>query len=1297
PPPAVQDYVLTTDADHLHLASRTGADTVIGVQAELTAGNESTYNHGDTIEGNGQTIIDLRMAGGEGRAVQASDIAAVNVELISSGSFEAGGYTDLGLIKVDSGVTGKDLDVHNLQLGTHVAIDGVAATIHTDYQPKDSQVAPVFLGLASADMHESVNGVVDASNNVTVTGENEITVTVSASGDQVELGDVSVTLGNTGDMEVIVTNDTSDATVSVGDISLTAGDSSYALVSIEESGDIQVGNIAITLGDTGSADVTMDANVTGNVTIVEGDNSVANVTIEWDDSPAQDMTVGDITVTMGDTASVSVSVNNYVGGATVGDVGVSAGDDSNVNIYAAATTDLLVGAVDVTAGASGDVSIGLGSFDESSVTVGNVTVHSGLASNVAIDVGTDGAIRGDVSVGHVKAFMDGGDFNLNVDATQDLGVASVMVDGANFADVTIDGDFTYSTTTDGDVVTHDVTVGNVDVALSADSTSHANVNIYAGSNSPDFVAGNLTVGDVSIDANVRASADTGENAIDLSVNLQGYSHGNLTLGDITLTSGSETSPYSYTSESVESSSVDIRVDISSTQLSGGTGNAGGDLTVGDVHATVGNGAVSSTLTNDAVIDINISQMAATEAGNLSVGAVTLEGGDFAVLDLRVLQNGTNTGAALGNLTVGDVSVTGGESAEVAISVTQTADSGSTMGDVTVGDVTVNVAQDSTVDIGVYQSITDWSTANVQGNLTVGDVAVVGGDNSHVSITIEQSASGESDTANSFGDVTVGDISVALSATGPAADNAGGSTISVNVWQTHWANDLASAGDVTVGDVSLALEDSGSIDLNISISGSNGTAGSLTVGDISLSGGDNVDISATVEFSNNTTGSMGNLAIGNVTIVEGADSSADFLVAIDMNEYSIDMGSVSVGDVSLTAGDSSSIQVTLSASSPSSGAVTIGDVTVGDVTASVGAGASVSVSIDFTEVGSSTNGNIGDIVLGDVSADVGVGGSFQYSASFSADESVGTTTAGAIDLSVAESGDASYNLNVNNYLLTGTVGDVAVGNIDITSMGTTDTAGGASASVQVSVSANTGNANLSVGNVTVDVQGTDANDYAHITLTADGDISIGDVTVSGASEFILDGNFHAGTNESYLDVNAGGDVSIGNVDFSGYSSDATIDLTFALTGGASVIGSANDDTITGNADANNITGGAGQDTINIGSGGTDTVTFVDGDSADTTGTADLVDGFTATDGLNGDLLDFGLVAGTGANTVVQSGFSGDFVAAANDALNNSGGVKYYIEQSGNEAWVAVNYGSGDADLVLHLTNVTGTLSAADIIG
>ena len=116
----------------------------------------------------------------------------------------------------------------------------------------------------------------------------------------------------------------------------------------------------------------------------------------------------------------------------------------------------------------------------------------------------------------------------------------------------------------------------------------------------------------------------------------------------------------------------------------------------------------------------------------------------------------------------------------------------------------------------------------------------------------------------------------------------------------------------------------------------------------------------------------------------------------------------------------------------------------------------------------------------------------------------------------------------------------------------------------------------------------------------------------------------------------------------------------------------------------------------GEAGQDTFAFIKGDSPATTTIANID---KVMDWANNEYLKFGVAPGSGLN-YLEGDAVGDIAAFLSDAafyLDSQ--IKYYVAVVGGaDTYVAVNYGSGEADVVVQLDNVTnlGNISSANII-
>ena len=481
-----------------------------------------------------------------------------------------------------------------------------------------------------------------------------------------------------------------------------------------------------------------------------------------------------------------------------------------------------------------------------------------------------------------------------------------------------------------------------------------------------------------------------------------------------------------------------------------------------------------------------------------------------------------------------------------------------------------------------------------------------------------------------------------------------------------------------------------------------------------------------------------MSFGDQIAVAGDDADVDMWAyggpTADVIVYG-DIGNLSFGDLDFTLGEDASVYWKFD------GYVTgdVGNVKVGDISADVDADAYLSVSMNVGFGGSRVN-EIGDITIGDTDVVLGENadiGALKFS--FWASDDIGLVTVGDMSIDAgaysslddmgvyALAGDDIDGMELGNLSILaaagsevdaqftivatgGEVGYMTAGDITITAQDgvvTADMVDGAFTANDIGKPVDgaqiypdyglfgDGDGDLTIGNITVTLDTLSQVDI-DIDQSNSGDVFIGNLTVSGAVGTVsYSGTASNQTGSFVLDVGTPGDITIGNVDYSGYTEDATIDLTWTDFGAATITGSPNDDMITGNNAANIIWGGKGQDEL-YGSGGTDTFAFQNGDSGISAATIDRVQDWNSSEKLK-----FNLVNGSATNYVEDGTTYGDiasFLDAAADALDST--VKYFAAY-GNfgspGTYVAVNYGSGEADLVVELVGQNlSAISSTNII-
>ena len=284
-----------------------------------------------------------------------------------------------------------------------------------------------------------------------------------------------------------------------------------------------------------------------------------------------------------------------------------------------------------------------------------------------------------------------------------------------------------------------------------------------------------------------------------------------------------------------------------------SGTTSDDLTAGDVDVSIGNDS-TFTLYADASEDVTI-------------GDVTMVGGDNAQLNYDVADAG-------GNVSLGDISMTVGDPSIISVDV-------SASGDVTVGNATLLALSGANIDFAVTGD----------GDVTVGNVTVTAGDDSTVDVT----ASGSSDIAVGNVDIAAGDDSTV--------------DISVSAWDTGHA--------VAVGDIDILVGNASSVEVDVLNDNTVEWVGGVTVGNVDIAAGDDSDVNFYLHsYASGTAGTatdaatldVGNVLVGDVTLEVGNEisysSTAAATISISSEATTDDtvVGDMTLGNLTVTVGD-----------------------------------------------------------------------------------------------------------------------------------------------------------------------------------------------------------------------------------------------------------------------------------------------------------------------------------------------------------------------------------------------------------
>ncbi len=525
-------FTLTTGVDTVTASSLAVPDIVNGVVDPTTPAN-STYTDGDTVNGNGSTIVDLTVASAGAAAVASlSNIANVNIVAGAAGSvtFSAAQWSGIGAVNLASGVD-------DLIVSAGALVDGV-----------DLSIASGVAGLIAADYNSGLSVILDAGHGSALSWlEGNVAATVAAN----EL--------------VQFTANKAAGDVTVGNINASVATTGFfgAFASADQGGNIAVGNITIAAEIDASVAVSASningGSVTvGNVSMLGGDFEAFGAVNQ---DGAGDVLVGDVSMSVSTsgrlflTASNTGAAGQSLGNLTVGNVALTLGQDTlgsvtivNENTYEADNLSLgalTVGNMDIGLGSGGsmDVLIQQSAFKPvakaltsfGNVAVGNLGVNLGTNSFLTYDVFVNNALAGDiasVAIGNVSSVVEAGgvfDYEASIIA-ENVGAVTF----GNF-DLTannvgaMSANLLVSATGAGTVGS--VTVGDISIKATGAETAFFNLAVDAAGS-----AGVLNIGTISLDT-------TADARIELKINpLADSSNGDVNIAGLSFT-GTDTGSY----------------------------------------------------------------------------------------------------------------------------------------------------------------------------------------------------------------------------------------------------------------------------------------------------------------------------------------------------------------------------------------------------------------------------------------------------------------------------------------------------------------------------------------------------------------------------------------------------------------------------------------------------------------------------------------------------------------------------------------------------------------------------------
>lgn len=702
-------FTLTSSVDALKITTANTVDTINGVVDGTTAAN-STFSIGDTIEGNGKTVLRLAVAD-SGTAAFATVKNIGDIQLVAGDTgtidFNAVDWTGVGRISLNAGVDGLVGDFSNLAVGTGLVVgSGVGGELNAVYTNKTEVNVQSDRGAAISYLGGNVEATAAKGKDVS------FDIEATAASTAVTVGNVNMVGTEADDATLSVTNtQAKGGDVTVGNVSITGFDGVWAYVNNDShtvdsaAVNTTVGNVNLGVNKSGSMDFSVE-NTASDTTAAAVD--VGN------------LKVGNIAVNLAQAATGNVYLENYaynggagaavIGNTEIGNITLDLATDASLTIDIEATADAGTGAATV------------GNF-----TLGDVLVNQGINSDVSIsiDIDADGGANkggvGTITLGAMTLNLDDGadfDFDLSASSEKNIGNISIGALTANLgvsATATVEHEF-YALKSVGTIA-----VGDIEVNAGVNAYFWGSLDVSAA----DTAIGNVTFGNISMNAAKDAYAGywaylEAETAL-----------GNVTVGDVNVNAIGE------------NASASVGFDLSNDS-DGKIGN----IVVGDV-AVVANG-------KNAWGGFYLDASSADTVGTTTIGNVTLTAnGESASADFSV---SLTADVSVGKLTVGDFDVSidpgakkAGNSVEVDIY---------SYGDIELGDITVNAATPGATDNAMTYTV-DFDISSTAGDVTIGNITVIGGGYQE-----QSKASGLADNLDTLtswldlsagGDITIGNV------------------------------------------------------------------------------------------------------------------------------------------------------------------------------------------------------------------------------------------------------------------------------------------------------------------------------------------------------------------------------------------------------------------------------------------------------------------------------------------------------------------------------------------------------------
>lgn len=624
-----QTFTLTTNIDTI-TAPATGIDTVNGVIADGTA-NGQTYQTGDTINGNGNTILNLvvNTAGATVAPIaDVNNVAVVNINLASStaandGTLNMAEFDSVGRVAITQGTNAQVLTFSGAQFSTAYSIN-IARSVELFFDDfeDDTGAADTFSLAVNNAGREAGDAIVDLGGNgveivnVAATGTNFLFID---DGSAVET--YAITGNGTNDIQI---NDgaadlTIDASTSTGTniIGLDDGEFSSADTVLGGTGTdtfnafLEAGTTAATITNVETVGLVADTansffsgiNTTGTTTVNLLDGSDESVTLT---AIKAEVTTIQISGSFGATAD-DLTVN-YVNGANSGvtllvDPGIdTVQGDVTFTRNSGALTLSVVGDGD-----AGDES----SFED--LTANNISSFTLAAEDQDFEINN---ITANAATSFAFAATGGVTIDANgagADAELELntGNVEVVIDSISLSATGVDGDDNGSA---------------IDLQINAGGNADDETTITSLILTSDATGAiNLTIDEATADAVLIGDIDASASAGDLTLDLSDLGTENGVT--VTLGSGDSTVTLTQGDDQVTGGSGDSTI----TTVNGADTIIGGSGTETVVMSTADDGIILSSFSAGANGDIASFDLSAW-ALPLAADGTAISAGDAAALD-----------------------------------------------------------------------------------------------------------------------------------------------------------------------------------------------------------------------------------------------------------------------------------------------------------------------------------------------------------------------------------------------------------------------------------------------------------------------------------------------------------------------------------------------------------------------------------------------------------------------------------------------------------------------------------------